>query len=43
MRKGVFIPATAVRAAVATVTVAVLAIVVSEIPELRRYLRLRSM
>ena len=43
MKNGIFIPAGVVRAAVGAVTALLVLITLSELPEARRYLRLKSM
>jgi hypothetical protein len=43
MKNGIFIPAGVVRAAVCAVTAVLVVITLTELPEVRRYLRLKSM
>jgi hypothetical protein len=43
MKNGIFIPRTVVRAAVGAVSAVLVLIALSELPEARRYLRLKSM
>lgn len=43
MRKGLFIPAGAVRASVGALTAVLVLIALTELPEARRYFRLKSM
>lgn len=43
MRKGIFIPAAAVRAAVGTLTVVVVAMAAVNAPDLMRYIKMKGM
>ncbi|MFI6033560.1 DUF6893 family small protein [Streptomyces sp. NPDC051315] len=43
MEKGIFIPARVVKAAVGAVSAVLVLIALAELPEARRYLRLKSM
>ncbi|MFH8370216.1 DUF6893 family small protein [Streptomyces sp. NPDC018031] len=43
MRNGIFIPPAVVRAVAGAVAATVLALVLSELPEARRYLRMKAM